>query len=73
MAYPTIPITDKQFKYTPACKTDVRETWKKAGWPFPAPGQIKRAITEHERALLEIRQEKADRMALIRDAEDALW
>lgn len=73
MAQPTIPITDKRFEYTPACKTDVRETWKKAGWPFPAPGQIKRAITQSDLARVELKQEKADRMARIRDAEDALW
>ena len=27
---PPIPIYDPRFKYVPAMRTDVRETWKKA-------------------------------------------
>lgn len=29
MATPTIPITDPQFQYVPAAKTDIRETFKR--------------------------------------------
>lgn len=73
MAKPTIPLTDKRFEYTPSHKTDIRETFRKAGWPFPAPGQIKRAFNESDRARVENKQAKADRMAIVRESEDALW
>lgn len=33
---PVIPLTDPRFKYTPACSTDIRETFRKYDphWPF---------------------------------------
>jgi hypothetical protein len=27
---PSVPITSNKFEYVPACKTDLRETWRKA-------------------------------------------
>lgn len=29
LARPLIPITDKRFKYVPACATNVARTWRK--------------------------------------------
>ncbi len=36
MAEPRIRLTDPAFKYTPAAKTDIRETFRKFDphWPF---------------------------------------
>ena len=75
MAYPSIPITDKQFKYTPACNTDVRETWRKAGWPFPSAGQIKKKPNDLESVELKAKRNEEKRQAeeARKQAGDALF
>jgi hypothetical protein len=32
MAMPSVPVTSKDFHYTPAVQTDITETWKRFGW-----------------------------------------
>lgn len=32
---PTIPIHDPRFRYTPAAKTDITQTWRRYGWVPP--------------------------------------
>jgi len=32
-------------------------------WPFPVPGQIKRAVSDHDRAKVEHKQAKVDQKA----------
>lgn len=35
MADPKVRITDRQFVYTPAARTDVRATFRRHGWVGP--------------------------------------
>ena len=34
-------LFDKDYKYVPASKTNVQETWKKNGWVPPQKGESK--------------------------------
>jgi len=41
-AMPSVPVTSKDFHYTPAVQTNVVETWKKFGWtPTTTRGSIR--------------------------------
>lgn len=71
MALPTVPLTDNRFKYRNSAQTDVRLTWAEHGWPFPAPGQIKRVATQNDRIRVEnkiIRNESKQALADLGDA-----
>jgi hypothetical protein len=44
-AVPSIPVTSKDFHYTPAVQTDVTETWRKFGWvPTTKRGNINKPV-----------------------------
>lgn len=44
-AMPSVPVTSKDFHYTPAVQTNVVETWKKFGWtPTTTRGSIREPL-----------------------------
>lgn len=45
MAMPSVPVTSKDFHYTPAVQTDITETWKRFGWvPTTKRGTINKPV-----------------------------
>lgn len=46
---PVLPLTDPRFDYTPAARTDVRDTWRKAGWSPVTGNQTRSEVIVWER------------------------
>jgi hypothetical protein len=50
----------------------MKDANNKVVWPFPMAGQIKKPLTDNERAKVEIKQAKRDKKEALKRVEDAL-